>query len=965
MGILASILFVSLLATASSFGDDIVPDDVTRVSIDLGDEAVEVEFRPADLRGPAFEILVSDGSSLVQHPAPASDIVVGRIQGRDDLLVTGRQGPRGVDRIRIRSRQNEDLFMAWIDEDDPRMHRVERMPNETWSIDRCGTTEREMVGPAPDRIEPEPVDGPVTAPPPRGHRRADREHTRLAQSCVRVVQIGLDIDFEYLTDVGGDVDEAILRVEQSMAECDELYAIQAQVDFDIVRIVVRTDPATDPYYGVVGAGNLLETLRAEWNTNQQDVEFDLGHLISGTPASDGILGLAWVGALCTNYCYAISRTDSPGVIAHEIGHNLSLPHCVDPACTAMCGACMDLGPLSAAQVRSYTGGAGCTTGSPGFGEAIPPYASPDTITITSSSIIIDPLANDVDGNCEPIFISSFQEVTDAGGTVQQRQDGRLDYEAPEGFAGVDGFEYVVADESGMTDTGTVTIEVTYSGTIVVSNNCSDASFDGLQEAMGFAHPTLGGEILLGPGTWVGPFSTDRPITIRSMEGPDTTRLVNLASEGPILSIQASAGDVRVEGVTFSQASSGALQSSTSQRIDVENCRFVKCNTELEGGAILLTSGSAYISNCRFDDCQAANGGAIFGRTQGSLVIADCDFHACSASESGGAIEADSFIVRINRTTIGSASAPIGAAGASSTFRLIDTVVCGSGPLPFEGSIQDIGGNDIGGDCDCESAPWQLPSDCNGDGIDDRCSTLDGSTIDQDRNGLPDECVPPLPVFPTRWSAECGGNDNWYELVVSRDPVNWQDARDAARARGGKIASLSTPQEAEFVFRRVGSEPRGWDGVQGPWIGLLRLNDQWFWLDGSTRGWTNWAPGQPDGSGDAACLWNGSGITDLWDDQPRSNLHKSYIVEYANEDCDEDGLPDEWEIFIGFEDDVDGDGIPDDCFDIFGDINGDGLVNGADLGLLLGAWGTAGPGDLDGSGFVDGGDLGLLLGAWTG
>lgn len=48
-----------------------------------------------------------------------------------------------------------------------------------------------------------------------------------------------------------------------------------------------------------------------------------------------------------------------------------------------------------------------------------------------------------------------------------------------------------------------------------------------------------------------------------------------------------------------------------------------------------------------------------------------------------------------------------------------------------------------------------------------------------------------------------------------------------------------------------------------------------------------------------------------------------------------------------------------------DINGDGFVNGADLGLLLAAWGTPGPGDINGNGSVDGGDLGLLLAAWTG
>ena len=51
----------------------------------------------------------------------------------------------------------------------------------------------------------------------------------------------------------------------------------------------------------------------------------------------------------------------------------------------------------------------------------------------------------------------------------------------------------------------------------------------------------------------------------------------------------------------------------------------------------------------------------------------------------------------------------------------------------------------------------------------------------------------------------------------------------------------------------------------------------------------------------------------------------------------------------------------------GDLNLDGVVNGADLGLLLGAWGpcSSSPctGDLNTDGVVNGADLGLLLGAW--
>jgi hypothetical protein len=50
-----------------------------------------------------------------------------------------------------------------------------------------------------------------------------------------------------------------------------------------------------------------------------------------------------------------------------------------------------------------------------------------------------------------------------------------------------------------------------------------------------------------------------------------------------------------------------------------------------------------------------------------------------------------------------------------------------------------------------------------------------------------------------------------------------------------------------------------------------------------------------------------------------------------------------------------------------DLDCDGVVNGVDLGLLLGSWGPCpGPscaGDLNRDGAVNGVDLGALLGAW--
>jgi hypothetical protein len=51
-----------------------------------------------------------------------------------------------------------------------------------------------------------------------------------------------------------------------------------------------------------------------------------------------------------------------------------------------------------------------------------------------------------------------------------------------------------------------------------------------------------------------------------------------------------------------------------------------------------------------------------------------------------------------------------------------------------------------------------------------------------------------------------------------------------------------------------------------------------------------------------------------------------------------------------------------AFDL-GDINQDGLVDGADLAIVLGAWGTTGA-DLNMDGITDGADLAIVLGNWA-
>jgi hypothetical protein len=89
------------------------------------------------------------------------------------------------------------------------------------------------------------------------------------------------------------------------------------------------------------------------------------------------------------------------------------------------------------------------------------------------------------------------------------------------------------------------------------------------------------------------------------------------------------------------------------------------------------------------------------------------------------------------------------------------------------------------------------------------------------------------------------------------------------------------------------------------------------------------------------------------------------------DCNQNGLLDVCEIASGSEIDSDEDGILDVCqceihpaACCIADLDGDGIVGGSDLSMVLGGWGTSDPqADLDGNGMVQGADLAIVLGAW--
>jgi hypothetical protein len=137
---------------------------------------------------------------------------------------------------------------------------------------------------------------------------------------------------------------------------------------------------------------------------------------------------------------------------------------------------------------------------------------------------------------------------------------------------------------------------------------------------------------------------------------------------------------------------------------------------------------------------------------------------------------------------------------------------------------------------------------------------------------------------------------------------------------------------------------------------------WRWVTGEPWKYTNWAENEPNNSGDENYLqrWNYG----RWNDtHGEAYWHGGYLVEWSA-DCNADGIVDFGQIRAGTLSDVNHSSIPDEC-ECLADIFIDGLVNGADLGIVLSQWGQgAGAiGDINRDGIVDGADLAIVLGTW--
>tara|TARA_B100000959_G_scaffold28123_1_gene27044 strand:+ start:7510 stop:11436 length:3927 start_codon:yes stop_codon:yes gene_type:complete len=426
-----------------------------QTTLELKGRRVDLVLKRRSLRGEGFILQNTEGPI---EKIPPSRTYFGFVDGLPGATVAASLEPRGLlasvfmpDDSIWRLSPNETYGNGW--------HQIAKAPpipmemcgvdGQTWSANSTGPSGRAASVPPPTGgglfVSPFPWDWNM-----------------------RKSRVAFDATYDYWLREGQTVAGVTAGVEYQLAENNLVCSRDAMVSYELTGIVIRQAQ----YYVGTTSGALLDEFRIEWDNNQGHIPRESAVVLEDYQG-DGIAGLAWVGTLGGGHAYAglyWDRGYSPGIIAHEIGHNWGCGHidCWPWGGSAMCGSWLLYGPGSTDLIQSRASWLNLPI-IPPYADAVRPYADPDwTATDAQADLLVDALDNDYDANMEHIHVSGTDPVSEQGGTVSIASGvgpgGRdlLLYEPDRTRVGnyTDTFWYAASDSGGNEHWTPVTIDVT-------------------------------------------------------------------------------------------------------------------------------------------------------------------------------------------------------------------------------------------------------------------------------------------------------------------------------------------------------------------------------------------------------------------------------------------------------------------------------------------------------------------------
>ncbi len=311
-------------------------------------------------------------------------------------------------------------------------------------------------------------------------------------------------------------------------------------------------------------------------------------------------------------------------------------------------------------------------------------------------------------------------------------------------------------------------------------------------------------------------------------------------------------------------------------------------------------------------------------------------------------------------------------GAASTCTtpstLMSCAIAAGGPDANGDGVIDACGPDLDGDGvpDFIGLAGGAGTDCNHDGVPDSVATYrplvpminDYVGYEQGVRVVVAASYPTDPEQPLLTGISFSVYSDWWDNLIISDPQPIHDP--LGKPYMSFVASDPNgdgdPSDAEILWAGTGimaySEeqfmaiPKLYIETPGFFVGFTTPTDVFSYQSGAT-GYSGWRSG-------ASCLGTYA--------QAYAQCGRGLFV----------ALPGDWPLsqppdphLLWRYDSMPGIHVHTDLCNHTADINGDGIVNGADLGILLGAWGPASSGvaDFNHDGSIDGLDLGILLSQW--
>jgi hypothetical protein len=120
-------------------------------------------------------------------------------------------------------------------------------------------------------------------------------------------------------------------------------------------------------------------------------------------------------------------------------------------------------------------------------------------------------------------------------------------------------------------------------------------------------------------------------------------------------------------------------------------------------------------------------------------------------------------------------------------------------------------------------------------------------------------------------------------VILEEPetyLKWEDAKSAAEAKGGHLATLTSAAESSFVWELLADL-----NFSSYWLGGYRNKlgndpaENWSWVTGEAWDYHNWEVGEPNngvgGTQNYLHYWKSDG---KWDDMENGRYMAGYVVE---------------------------------------------------------------------------------------